>query len=186
MFLYIKNNTIFIIINFFFLNNIYSDDYMFENFDNKNRGNWEFISDNVMGGVSFGKIDFLSENNQHFIRMTGFVSLENNGGFIQVRRKVSSKKYDIKNGIRLIVRGNDMNYYVHLRTKFTLLPWQYYQAKIKVTESWQEASLNIKNFKPSGFLLPKYINKKNITSIAIVAFGKEHQARIDVKKIMFY
>ena len=186
MIINLKNNIILIIINLFFFNCVYSDDNMFDNFDNKNTSKWEFISDNIMGGVSFGKIDFLSENKQHFLRMTGFVSLENNGGFIQVRRKVSRKKNAIKNGIKVIVRGNDMNYYIHLRTKFTLLPWQYYQTKINVTEDWEEANLKIKDFKRSGFLLPKFINAKNITSIAIVAFGKEHQARIDVKKVMFY
>ena len=181
----LKNNTIFVICFLFFYTN-YSRDNMFDNFEDNNKKNWEFISDNVMGGVSFGKVDFLKENQEFFIRMTGFVSLQNNGGFIQVRRKIHSKNNTIKRGIKLVLRGNEMSYYIHLRTKYTILPWQYYQGTINVNENWSETKVEIKNFTRSGVLLPKKINPKHIKSIAIVAFGKEHKARIDVKEIVFY
>ena len=186
MLLYSKYKVIFTLICFLFLSFAYSDKTMFENFNAKGKEQWEFITDNVMGGVSFGKIDFLSEQGEDFIRMTGFVSLENNGGFIQVRRKIRDSENDIIKGIKLISRGNDRNYYIHLRTKFTLLPWQYYQGVFTVKEEWQESIIEIKDFKRSGSFLPKLINPKNIKSIAIVAFGKEHQARVDVKEILFY
>ena len=70
-------------------------------------------ADQVMGGVSFGKHDFLNENNKKFIRMTGYVSLENNGGFIQVRRILSKEDKKIENGIQLELRGNNQIYFIH-------------------------------------------------------------------------
>jgi hypothetical protein len=38
-------------------------------------------------------------------------------------------------GVRLIVRGNDQRYFVHLGTGGTLLPWHYYQAGFDVTDT---------------------------------------------------
>ena len=80
-----KVNTFIIIILNIFTSSVKADEILIDNFINKNQKNWEFISDQVMGGVSFGDYKIISEENVSFIRLTGFVSLENNGGFIQVR-----------------------------------------------------------------------------------------------------
>ena len=185
MYFFLKNNIIFILY-FLSYSLTYSKDIMFDNFEKQNESSWQFISDSVMGGKSYGKASFLSEQGSSFIRLAGYVSLDNNGGFIQVRRKLTNKENRITNGIKIVIRGNNLNYYIHLRTKFTILPWQYYQAAVRVKENWKEALINIKDFKASGVLLPKTIKPKNIKSIAIVAFGKEHKAEVDVKEIIFY
>ena len=61
---------------------------------------WEYISDNVMGGVSSGKATILKDTDNFFLRLEGNVSTKNNGGFIQVR---SSKEIVSDNfkGIKL-------------------------------------------------------------------------------------
>ena len=61
---------------------------VFEDFTNNPGVRWKFITDQVMGGVSTGNLEFRNEANKNFARMTGMVSLENKGGFIQFRRKV--------------------------------------------------------------------------------------------------
>ena len=147
--------------------------------------NWEFISDQVMGGVSFGKKNFLKEDNYYYLRMTGFVSLENNGGFIQTRLKIKRNNKENK-GIIIKARGNQQEYKIHIRTKLTLLPWQYYGLSFKANEDWEYTKLSFNLFERSGMLLPKKINSKHITSIAIVAFGKEYKVRLDVSEIKFY
>ena len=86
---------------------------------------WEYISDNVMGGVSEGKAEILDQDNNYFLRLTGNVSTKNNGGFIQVRSSKDILK-DNFTGIKLKVKGKPSEYYVHIRTNFLLLPWQYY------------------------------------------------------------
>ena len=65
----------------------------FDNFMTDPAARWEFITDQVMGGVSSGKLEFKTDTTNRFARMTGNVSLENKGGFIQFRRKVN-KKFD--------------------------------------------------------------------------------------------
>ena len=38
---------------------------------------WRYISDQVMGGVSTGKVEFLNVNNNFYARMRGNVSTQN-------------------------------------------------------------------------------------------------------------
>ena len=185
--LFKKKKTIFIfLVCLLLVKNVSSNILMFENFNKKNSNKWEFISDQVMGGISFGKNVFLSENNIDFMRMSGYVSLENNGGFIQVRRKIEKTNISKLNGFKLKIRGNNSDYYLHLRTKFTILPWQYYQAKIKVNSEWTKTSVDLENFYRSGKLLPKKIKPSHIKSIAIVAFGREHKVQVDLDEIFLY
>ncbi len=105
----------------------YGDTMLFEDFNNNPSNRWEFIADTVMGGVSEGNVLFIN-NDKSYAKMTGNVSLENNGGFIQFRRLVNNKLSENFKGLKLEVRGNNLEYYIHIRTKGTFLPWQYYQA----------------------------------------------------------
>ena len=48
---------------------------IFEDFNKNSReSKWEFISDQVMGGVSSGSFNILKEKNISFLRMKGKVS----------------------------------------------------------------------------------------------------------------
>ena len=51
------------------------------------KGNWAYLADTVMGGVSQGRAEF----SNGALRLTGQVSTENNGGFIQVRTRYCLK-----------------------------------------------------------------------------------------------
>ena len=181
-----KFNTFILIIFILITKKLYAEKMLIDNFNNANQENWEFISDQVMGGVSFGSYEIFNEGNLSFLKLTGFVSLENNGGFIQVRKKIKSlKNIDFK-GIKINSRGNDEEYFIHIRTKFTLLPWQYYQGKFSVNSKWQEIKINLSEFKRSGVLLPQYIEPQHILSVALVAFGKKHRVNLEVSEIAFY
>ena len=154
-----------------------------DNFENPEK--WLFISDQVMGGVSSGKVEFISINNSLHARMTGNVSTKNKGGFIQVRRKLENLNLEDSKFIEIIAKGNNQNYFIHLRTSGTFLPWQYYQISFKVFNNFKTFKLPINEFKRSSVFLSKNINPKNITSVGIVAFGKDHTADIYIKEINF-
>ena len=102
-----KFNTFILIILILFTKKLYAEKMLIDNFNNDNQENWEFISDKVMGGVSFGSYEILNEGNLFFLKLTGFVSLENNGGFIQVRKKIKGLKNMNFKGIKINSRGND-------------------------------------------------------------------------------
>ena len=118
-----------------------------ENFINTPENRWQFFTDQVMGGKSYGKLNFVSENNIKFARMTGNVTTENNGGFIQFRAQLSYKLKDESNGIKLTVRGNNQDYFVHIRTSGSVLPWQYYGKKFLATEKLAEKPIITKQTK---------------------------------------
>ena len=56
------------------------------------KNNWAYLADTVMGGVSQGRAEFSSDA----LRLTGKVSTENNGGFIQVRTRVNYNEARVK------------------------------------------------------------------------------------------
>ena len=159
---------------------------IFDNFVDGPSDRWELIKDNVMGGISDGELEFKADKNYNYARMTGTVKLENNGGFIQFRRKLHDYLDRSNEGLELEVRGNDQEYYVHIRTTGTLLPWQYYQAPFFAKNNWQNVELNFSKFKPSSIWLSKNLSAKNIRSIGIVAIGREQNVQIDVKRIFFF
>lgn len=165
---------------------VVADDRMIEDFTVQPDTRWRFFADTVMGGVSTGEVRFVQEGGRTHARLTGRVSTANNGGFIQMRLNLAAAPPEGTNGLRLIVRGNDQRYFVHLRTRGTILPWQYYQAGFDVTSSWTELRLPFTAFKASGSLLRDVPRPDSLTSVAIVAFGRDHDAEIEVREIAFY
>ena len=147
---------------------------------------WRFFTDQVMGGVSTGGIDFATEDGHVFARMTGRVSTANRGGFIQMRLDLAAPPPEGTTGVQLMVRGNNQRYFVHLRTGGTLLPWQYYQAGFDVPQGWAEVRLPLQSFTASGAFLPGVPRPGSLASIAIVAYGRDHDAGIEVREVGFY
>lgn len=163
-----------------------SGDVLIEDFKMQPETRWRFFTDQVMGGVSTGGVAFAQEDGQAFARMTGQVSTANRGGFIQMRLDLATPPPDGTTGVRLIVRGNDQRYFVHLRTNGTVLPWQYYQAGFDVTEIWSEVRLPLDAFEASGGLVRSVPAPVSLASVAAVAYGRDHDARIDVREVGFY
>ena len=158
--------------------NILKDDFTNEN-------EWTYIADNVMGGISDGRVEFNLVDSNVYVLLSGNVSTENNGGFIQIRRELKNIDLSKAKSIRVYARGNNEKYYIFLRTTGTILPWQYYSHEFTVNEEYNEFIMPIKDFKKSGTLLAKQINPKKITSVAIVAYGRDHVAEIYVKELEF-
>ena len=147
---------------------------------------WDYFSDQVMGGVSEGKVTFEVVSGLPILRLTGHVSTANRGGFIQARTKLDQPLPDTAQGIILDVRGNSQPYYVHLRTKWTVLPWQLYQAKFDTTEAWQEVRIPFAAFTPYGGLLRPTFKISDLRSVAVVAFGQDYDADLSVRAIGVY
>lgn len=159
---------------------------MVDDFNANPEQRWRFIADTVMGGVSKGSVEFKSEGGQRFAQLTGKVSTQNNGGFIQMRHKLKSPPRIDTLGLRLVVRGNGQPYFIHLRTSGTILPWQYYQARFNTEAEWREIRIPLADFKRSGWMLKKKVVPKSINSIAVVAFGRDHSADIQVQELNWY
>ncbi len=146
-----------------------------------------FITDQVMGGVSTGKFIVDKIDGVKCYKMTGDVSTKNNGGFIQIRTKlnpeIKSKDY---RGIYINVYGNEKSYNLHLRTGLTLAPWQYYSYTFFSSKKWIEIKAPFIEFKKSNFYQPKSILGQNIKSAGLVAGFDDFEANICLGEIGFY
>ncbi|HAA36506.1 MAG TPA: NADH ubiquinone oxidoreductase, partial [Gammaproteobacteria bacterium] len=158
----------------------FADDLLIDDFSDDASSRWEFIADGVMGGVSYGSVQFNHVEKNDVMILSGTVSTENNGGFIQARRALSVDKTRDYQGIMLTVKGNGEEYFLHLRSFWTLLPWQYYQAGFKTDSNWKEVAIPFSAFKPSSRVLPKNIAPKDVESLGVVAFGRDHEASITI------
>jgi hypothetical protein len=121
--------------------------------------------------------------------MTGNVSLENNGGFIQVRlplvldrRPFDATEYE---GLSLKVRGNGRKYYIHMRTTNTRQPWAYFYQEFETTEAWTTIEIPFDSFKGENTRWEK-MQTDRLASLAIVAAKEEMYADIEVAEISFY
>jgi hypothetical protein len=137
---------------------------------------WIYLADTVMGGESQGSAGMDGDA----LRLTGTVSTANSGGFIQARTYVQQGLAEDVTGLRLRVRGNGEPYFVHLRTVLTILPWQYYQAEFATGADWAEVTIPLTDFRSSGGMMPRSINPELVRSIAVVAYGRDHEADLSV------
>ena len=165
---------------------VVADEMILENFESNPEQRWRYVSDQVMGGVSTGQVVYAQDGDVSYAHMTGTVSTENNGGFIQLRSNIAKGTTAQVAGVTLRVRGVPQRYFVHLRTRGTVLPWQYYQANFDIDEQWQTIRLPLSDFERSGNWLGSSINASSIRSIGVVAFGRDHIADIQISEVGFY
>ena len=149
-------------------------------------GSWVYLADRVMGGISEGTAQFEDQGIDQVIRLSGEVSTANNGGFIQVRSPVLWEAAKGKTGIRLTVKGNGDQYFLHIRSTDTRLPWHYYQHSFQASGAWSEISLPFEDFEKSSSLLRATLGQSKIKTIGIVAYGKDYSADVSVKRLEFY
>jgi uncharacterized protein YxeA len=149
-------------------------------------GQWSYLADTVMGGVSEGTAKFEGKGLDQAIRLIGEVSTANNGGFIQVRSPVLGEAAEGKTGIKLTIKGNGEQYYLHIRSANNRLPWHYYQQSFQTNGSWSEVRLPFDGFVKSSSLMKTRLNQSKIKTIGIVAYGKDFSADVSVQNLEFY
>lgn len=149
---------------------------------------WEYVADTVMGGVSTGRIIPFRDAGEPAMRLTGNVSLENNGGFIQMASDLSDpgQVFDASGytALSFDARGNGESYAISLRTSDLQRPWQSYRAVFTATEQWQKINLPFDAFSPNNTEIP--LNTRRLRRIGIIAVGRAFEADVAVKSICFH
>lgn len=147
--------------------------------DFRDPARWEFFTDQVMGGVSTGNVQVADG----VMRLTGDVRTANRGGFIQARIDLPDGLAADATGFVLNVRGNGAGYFLHVRTKGSMLPWQYYQAPFATVTDWTEVRVPLADFRASGALLRDLPRPQDIRSVAVVAYGRDYRADVEVRSL---
>lgn len=143
---------------------------------------WQVFTDRVMGGVSDGTMVREVVDGRPAIRMRGDVSLENNGGFVQVAIDLSpdGKAVDASawQGIELDVFGNREEYGIHLRTEDLTLPWQSYRQSFRADPQWRTIRFRFQDFVPYRTETP--LNTRRLRRIGMVAIGRAFSAELAI------
>lgn len=146
---------------------------------------WEFVSDTVMGGRSGGSIDVEEIAGLQATRLRGMVSLENNGGFVQMARdlKADGSAFDASEwaGIELCVLGNDEMYEIRLRTAQLSRPWQSFRAEFVATAEWTALGFGFSDFEAHRTEMT--FDPACLRRIGILGIGREFEADVAVSSM---
>lgn len=146
---------------------------------------WEFISDAVMGGVSKGTLRASDIAGVEAMRLKGVVSLENNGGFLQMAFDVNNHGRTLDascfSGIAIDVQGNDEHYDIRLRTSDLTRPWQSYRASFFARAQHETVTIPFAKFHPHKTV--NVFNPQLLRRIGILAIGRVFEADISLSAV---
>lgn len=149
--------------------------------------NWEYVADTVMGGVSQGEAAPVRIEGRDATRLTGSVSLENNGGFVQLAFDVADgDTLDATGwtGIALEVFGNGEVYDLRVRTDQLSRPWQSFRASFVAPAQWTRVEIPFSDLTPHR--TEASFDPARLRRIGILAIGREMQAEIAVAGVELY
>lgn len=141
---------------------------------------WQCVSDQIMGGVSHGNLQRALLHDESALHLTGDVSLENNGGFLQMALDV-----DPFPGLRAVclrVCGAG-RYNVHLRTDQATRVWQSWRASFQAGPDWSDITLALADFTPHRIDAP--IDPARLRRIGIVAIGQAMPVDLALARLEF-
>lgn len=148
---------------------------------------WQLLTDRVMGGVSLGRMVRETVAGRPAIRMRGDVSLENDGGFVQIALDLAPDGGTVDasawGGIELEVLGNGEAYGVHLRTDALTRPWQSYRQGFTADPAWRTVQLRFDRFVPHRTDVP--LDVRRLRRIGLVAIGRAFAADLAVGGLRF-
>lgn len=148
---------------------------------------WRLVEDGVMGGVSKGDMEWAVVQDKRCLRLTGVVSTQNNGGFIQLNRAIDkelAKSFPGYTGIELEVLGNNESYNVHLKQRGMFLPWQSFRSTLVAKDEWQQVKVPFASFTP--YKTSQKLKPEKINQLAIVGIGREFNADVCLATIRLY
>ena len=149
---------------------------------------WELVADRVMGGVSNGTMRREIVGGREAIHMQGDVSLENNGGFLQIALDLAPGNAAIDAsqwaGIEIDVIGNGESYNLHLRTADVVRPWQSYRQSFVAAPEWRTVRLPFTAFE--AHRIDASLDLSTLRRIGIVAIGRAFHADIAVGGVRFH
>ena len=149
---------------------------------------WEYVADRVMGGVSKGGMRKEMFRGRTASVLHGDVSLENNGGFVQIAFDLlpDGTGFDARDwdGIAIDVCGNEKIYDLRLRTDQLTKPWQSFRTAFTAKPEWQ--TLRIPFDAMVSHKTDAIFDPAQLRRIGILAIGREFTAEVAVAGVRLY
>jgi len=146
-----------------------------------NPSNWYLVTDRVMGGKSELRV----EVDDGVFSLSGYVTTENNGGFVRLAHSPKNVDKEVK-GIRFMAKGNNETYEVHVTMQgLRMPPWAYHSSTFDVNTEWKMFEINFSDFEKKSGVSAKLL-PKNIRDISFAGYGRDFDVDLQVKEISFY
>lgn len=121
---------------------------VFDFYNPQNTEPWIAVNDNVMGGVSDGRVWTTDRGTLKFF---GSISLENSGGFASIRSRRDDVDLSSFDGLLIRVRADGKRYDLNLKTDVRIIAGSY-RAKFDTNVNlWQEIYIPFGDFVPTSF-----------------------------------
>ena len=144
--------------------------------------NWEYVADTVMGGVSRGRIAREEVAGRMATRLTGQVSLDNNGGFVQMacdlRPDGGAMDASGFTALEIDVFGNDETYDLRLRTDQLSRPWQSFRLDFRAPAEWTTQRFAFDAFE--AHRTDASFDPTRLRRIGLLAIGREFAADVAI------
>lgn len=151
-------------------------------------GSWRGFSDRVMGGISDAAFSGDVVAGKKCARMTGDVTRESNGGFIQMALTFGRSNAEIDasaySGVEMLAHGNNEDYNLHIRTADCGWYEDSYRATFFAKDSWETIRLPWDAFKPNRVEGP--LDTAHITQFGILGWMREFRADIGLATFALY
>ena len=149
---------------------------------------WTLVNDGVMGGLSRSDLELTEADTGLF---TGFVSLDNNGGFASVRASFPVLDLSGFQGVRVRVRGDGRRYQLRFRTSGSFDGVAYRAEFDTPADEWREIDLPFSAFQATfrGFV-PRGAGALDTSAIRQMGFligdKREGPFRLEVAWVRAY
>ncbi|MFZ3584347.1 CIA30 family protein [Loktanella sp. DJP18] len=146
---------------------------------------WDYVADTVMGGVSRGHVEEVVIAGRTAMRLTGDVSLDNDGGFIQMAADLPPDHGAADfSGIEIDLFGNDEVYDLRLRTTDLTRPWQSFRTERLVSPGWSTYRVSFADLTPHR--TQETFHRLHLRRIGVVAIGRRFHADVAVAGVRLY
>ena len=144
--------------------------------------NWTIVDDVVMGGRSDGGLQLSEDGNARF---SGYVSIENNGGFSSVRYVFEELNTSGQTKFVIRVKGDGKKY--QFRVKSTRRDRHTYVSHFQTNGSWQLIEIPFDGMYPSfrgrTLDMPQYPGVKMQEISFLISNKKNESFQLDMDKI---
>jgi len=149
---------------------------------------WDYVADDVMGGVSTGGMQQDMYRGRFATVLRGDVSLDNNGGFVQIASDIcrAGAAFDASSwdGIAFDACGNGAQYDVRLRTDQLTRPWQSFRSDFIAGADWNVHRIAFDALE--AHKTDATFDAAQLRRIGILAIGRAFQAEVAVANVRLY
>jgi hypothetical protein len=149
---------------------------------------WRGFSDRVMGGVSEGEFRVDTVAGRRGARMTGRVTRDSGGGFIQMALDLAGRGdgFDASawQGVEALVHGNDEDYNVHVRTADCGWYDESFRLTFRAPARWTRLRFGWSQFEPNGLDAP--LDASRLQRVAFLGWMREFEADLAVAEVSLY